>query len=83
MAGHMDDRDIERLLSRYQPLPPPGDLRARALTPVGVGRTWPWAAAAALLFGGAALAIERETAKRVLGRVTGSTRLEIINAGAG
>lgn len=49
MAGHMDDRDIERLLSRYQPLPPPGDLRARALTPVGVGRTWPWAAAAALL----------------------------------
>lgn len=49
MAGHMDDRDIERILSRHQPLPPPGDLRARALAPVGVGRTWPWAAAVALL----------------------------------
>lgn len=46
----MDDRDVERILSRYQPLAPPADLRARALAShQPVRRTWPWVAAAAAL----------------------------------
>ncbi len=46
----MDDREIERILSRYQPVSPSSELRARALA-AGEPREriWPWAAAAAAL----------------------------------
>jgi hypothetical protein len=46
----MTDPELEDLLRRYQPAGPPAALRARILgdtTPVG--RTWPWAVAAAVL----------------------------------
>jgi hypothetical protein len=46
----MNDPEIEDLLRRYRPAGPSSDLRARILgdtTPVG--RTWPWAVAAAVL----------------------------------
>src|SRR5687767_8510505 len=42
----MDDREIENLLRRYRPVAPPADLAGRIAPP---RRTWPWAAAAALL----------------------------------
>lgn len=49
----MDDRDIEALLQRYRPAGPPPELGLRVATlRRGVphpDRTWPWAAAAAVL----------------------------------
>jgi hypothetical protein len=44
--------DIERLLRRYQPSGPPSSLRDRVLGgATDRRRTWPWAAAAAILLG--------------------------------
>jgi hypothetical protein len=46
----MTDPEIEDLLRRYRPAGPPPDLRGRVMTEAApVGRTWPWAAAAAVL----------------------------------
>jgi len=48
----MTDPEIEELLRRYRPAGPAGDLRARIVAGNQVtGRAWPWAAAAAVLFG--------------------------------
>jgi hypothetical protein len=44
------DDDLERLLRRYEPAPPPASLRARALgARPDARRAWPWAAAAAAM----------------------------------
>jgi hypothetical protein len=58
----MTDRDVEELLNRYRPSDPRPELRERitagdgsgnvhgqARTDEAIGRTWPWAAAAAAL----------------------------------
>ena len=62
----MKDEDIERLLSRAQPVGPRPELRARILSRRPPGRAWPWAVAAAamlalttLLQAGAAAARDR------------------------
>jgi hypothetical protein len=46
----MDDDKVRELLGRYRPAGPPAELRERALTITAKPlRTWPWAAAAAVL----------------------------------
>lgn len=46
----MTDPELEDLLRRYRPVGPSSDLRARILGDTApVGRTWPWAVAAAML----------------------------------
>lgn len=46
----MTDPEIQDVLRRYRPTGPSPDLRARVLCgATSVGRTWPWAAAAAVL----------------------------------
>ena len=48
----MNDREVEDLLRRYRPVGPPADLRARVMAAgASAPRTWPWAAAAAVLLG--------------------------------
>jgi hypothetical protein len=45
-----DDREIETLLRRYQPVGPAPSLRARIVSPmIRERRAWPWVAAAAAL----------------------------------
>jgi hypothetical protein len=45
----MTDPELGDLLRRYRPAGPSPELRARVLAAPPVARTWPWAAAAALL----------------------------------
>jgi hypothetical protein len=47
----MDDSKVRELVGRYRPVEPSSDLRERALSVAAKSsRTWPWAAAAAVLF---------------------------------
>lgn len=65
----MDDDKVRELLDRYRPLGPAGELRDRALRgATKVGRTWPWATAAAVLLA-ATVAIQVATTS-ALGRIT-------------
>jgi len=45
----MNDENLERLLRRYEPVPPSASLRARVVGTHGSRRAWPWAVAAAAL----------------------------------
>ena len=48
----MKDEELEGLLRRYEPVAPPASLRARVIGErTNPRRTWPWAAAAAVLVG--------------------------------
>src|SRR5688572_24855459 len=48
----MNHEQIEQLLRRHRPVGPPSTLRGRCLAAVPAPRTWPWAAAAAILLAG-------------------------------
>jgi hypothetical protein len=74
----MNDIDVEALLKKYEPAPPPSALETRIFG-APVARTWPWAvAAAALLAVTVGLHVSSTTAPVRTGEVLDTQRVQTL-----